>query len=275
MPTAAIKSLAKKHGMKVRDVERTWNRVKEKYESLSPGRKRQIKSKYAYIMGATKRALPAIKEILDEVVAKITYKNLDVAMHKRIAAIAKKYKARWLYHETTLSTGYEQEGYIFNDMAVARKFLHEVGKLKGVRTLKPRSTSVPGNKKAVRRNLKKTRKRARTKWPTFSPNASHLRALVKQELIKRGQGVPLRAIRGKKGYYATEPSVSWLKSKKLVVLVKKGSKMRVIHFGAAGYSDYTQHRDPERRRRYLARSAKIKGANDPFSANYWARKILW
>ncbi len=45
--------------------------------------------------------------------------------------------------------------------------------------------------------------------------------------------------------------------------------------------DYTQHYDLKRRDNYLLRSAGIKDKggrrtkDDPLSANYWSRRILW
>ena len=69
-----------------------------------------------------------------------------------------------------------------------------------------------------------------------------------------------------------KPMKSWLPSKKKVVLAKKGDKVKVVHFGAAGYG---HNYSAAARKSYLARSAKIKGTSDKFSANYWARKILW
>jgi len=45
--------------------------------------------------------------------------------------------------------------------------------------------------------------------------------------------------------------------------------------------DYRQHKDKERRKSYLARSAKIRDkngnltANDKNSANYYSRRYLW
>ncbi len=54
-----------------------------------------------------------------------------------------------------------------------------------------------------------------------------------------------------------------------------------IGFGYRGMSDFTKHKNEKRRKNYLARSGGIRnksGAltkNDIFSANYWARKILW
>ena len=68
---------------------------------------------------------------------------------------------------------------------------------------------------------------------------------------------------------------------KMMVLAKKGDEVKLVRFGLRGMEDYTQHKDPERRKNYLARSAGIKDKSgkptkdDKFSANYWARKVLW
>lgn len=78
-----------------------------------------------------------------------------------------------------------------------------------------------------------------------------------------------------------KPIPSNRKGKKKMVLVKRGDRVKLVHFGQKGYQDFTQHKDPERRKNYLARSGGIRGkggkltASDPFSANYWARKELW
>lgn len=70
-------------------------------------------------------------------------------------------------------------------------------------------------------------------------------------------------------------------SHKKMVLAKKGEDVKLVKFGLRGMQDYTQHRDEGRRENYLARSGGIKNKqgqltkNDPFSANYWARKVLW
>lgn len=78
-----------------------------------------------------------------------------------------------------------------------------------------------------------------------------------------------------------QPVKSDRKGKKMMVLVKKGDRVKLVHFGQKGYQDYTQHRDKERRKNYLQRSAGIRGKDgkltkdDPFSPNYWARRELW
>lgn len=46
-------------------------------------------------------------------------------------------------------------------------------------------------------------------------------------------------------------------------------------FGAAGYSDYTQHRDAARRDRYVARHAKDLATRDPSRPGFLAMFILW
>ena len=79
-----------------------------------------------------------------------------------------------------------------------------------------------------------------------------------------------------------EPVKSTAKGKKMMVLATKtvGGEKRVklIHFGALGYGhNYSQ----KAKKSYLARSAQIRNKagkltkNDRWSANYWARKILW
>lgn len=70
-------------------------------------------------------------------------------------------------------------------------------------------------------------------------------------------------------------------SHKKMVLAKKGEDVKLVKFGLRGMSDFTQHKDSDRRANYLARSGGIRDKdgnltkNDPFSANYWARKVLW
>jgi len=68
---------------------------------------------------------------------------------------------------------------------------------------------------------------------------------------------------------------------KMRVLAKKGDKVKVVPFGHRGYQDYRQHKSEKRRRNYLDRSAGIRDKSgnltkdDKFSANYWARRVLW
>jgi len=83
-------------------------------------------------------------------------------------------------------------------------------------------------------------------------------------------------------FHLNKPVKSTAKGKKMMVLackITRGEKrVKLIHFGALGYGhNYSQ----KAKRSYLARSAGIRNKagkltkNDPWSANYWARRILW
>ena len=61
------------------------------------------------------------------------------------------------------------------------------------------------------------------------------------------------------------------------VVFQNGRKLRTVHFGAAGMSDYTIHKDLERMARYLSRHRaredwELTGVTTP---GFWARWILW
>lgn len=48
-----------------------------------------------------------------------------------------------------------------------------------------------------------------------------------------------------------------------------------VRFGAAGYSDYTIHRDEARKERYLLRHAPRENWGQPMSRGTLSRFILW
>lgn len=50
---------------------------------------------------------------------------------------------------------------------------------------------------------------------------------------------------------------------------------RKVHFGAAGYEDYTIHKDTERMHRYLARHKARENWQNVYSAGFWSRWLLW
>lgn len=82
------------------------------------------------------------------------------------------------------------------------------------------------------------------------------------------------------GFNKPKNAPAGAKEKKMV-LAKKGDEVKLVRFGLRGMEDFTQHKDPERRKSYLARSGGIRNKDgeltkdDKFSANYWARKKLW
>ncbi len=65
---------------------------------------------------------------------------------------------------------------------------------------------------------------------------------------------------------------------KMMVLAKKGDKVKLVRFGHRGYKhNYSK----DAKSNYLSRSAGIRDKkgnltmNDKFSPNYWSRKVLW
>ena len=50
---------------------------------------------------------------------------------------------------------------------------------------------------------------------------------------------------------------------------------KTVSFGAAGMSDFTKNKDPERKKRYLDRHKKNENWSDPTTAGYLSRWILW
>ena len=54
-------------------------------------------------------------------------------------------------------------------------------------------------------------------------------------------------------------------------------KKYILSFGAVGYSDYTIHKDFERKERYVARQSKHEDWHKSglYTAGFWSRWLLW
>ena len=63
------------------------------------------------------------------------------------------------------------------------------------------------------------------------------------------------------------------KEKKFMVVINN----KTIHFGAKGYSDYTKHKDSERKKRYINRHKKRENwtKSGIKTAGFWSRWLLW
>ena len=67
---------------------------------------------------------------------------------------------------------------------------------------------------------------------------------------------------------------STVSGKKYTATFERSGRKKIIHFGAAGASDFTKHKDRERRNRYIFRHHKdLKG--DPARAGYLSMFVLW
>ena len=50
---------------------------------------------------------------------------------------------------------------------------------------------------------------------------------------------------------------------------------KTVQFGQAGMSDFTIHKDEERKQRYIDRHSKRENWNDPTTPGFLSRWILW
>ena len=79
-----------------------------------------------------------------------------------------------------------------------------------------------------------------------------------------------------KGYTLKSIRPSHLSGKKkMATFQHEDGHIKVIHFGSENMSDYTKHKDPERKRRYIARHSSNENWNNPLSAGSLSKNILW
>ena len=65
------------------------------------------------------------------------------------------------------------------------------------------------------------------------------------------------------------------KKKYMAVFYENGKRIKTTHFGCAGMSDYTKHKDKSRKKRYMNRHRSRENWNTPMSAGALSRWILW
>ena len=65
------------------------------------------------------------------------------------------------------------------------------------------------------------------------------------------------------------------KDKKYMATFSRDGRIKKVHFGARGMSDYTKHKDSARKTRYINRHRKRENWTDPTSPGALSRYILW
>lgn len=63
--------------------------------------------------------------------------------------------------------------------------------------------------------------------------------------------------------------------KKYKIFIQTPTRKKTIHIGAKNMEDFTQHKDEKRRQSYVARHRPREDWQDPFTAGYWAYRLLW
>jgi len=72
-----------------------------------------------------------------------------------------------------------------------------------------------------------------------------------------------------------KPSTRKGKKKMAVFRNIKTGRTKTTHFGSAGMSDYTKHKDKDRMKLYLKRHRSRENWKDPTTAGALSRWILW
>lgn len=73
-----------------------------------------------------------------------------------------------------------------------------------------------------------------------------------------------------------EPSDKKTKKYAITYLNKETGRPNTIYFGQAKASDYTIHKDNQRKKRYIQRHSGMgEDWNDPETAGFYSRWILW
>ena len=63
--------------------------------------------------------------------------------------------------------------------------------------------------------------------------------------------------------------------KMMAIFYDKDKRVKTIHFGQEGASDYTIHHDEARRQRYIDRHKKSEDWNNPMTAGTLSLFVLW
>lgn len=119
-----------------------------------------------------------------------------------------------------------------------------------------------GKKKRKRKRKVVKRKRKTTKK---CKTVKRKRKVVKRKTVKSKGKIQLKSI--KKSTKAEK--------KFMATFIMPNGRTKTTHFGAAGMSDYTKHKDPARKQRYINRHKKRENWNDPTTAGALSLYILW
>ena len=72
-----------------------------------------------------------------------------------------------------------------------------------------------------------------------------------------------------------EPSDKKTKKWMVSYINPESGRVNSIQFGAKGMSDFTIHKDKKRKERYIKRHQANEDWNDPLTAGFWSRWLLW
>ena len=100
--------------------------------------------------------------------------------------------------------------------------------------------------------------------------------------VKRSRSRKVKRSRSRKPKPSRSKTIVMKRSNKsdkkyMVIITDSKGKKKTTHFGAKGYSDYTKHKDSDRKDRYISRHKAKENWNKSGinTAGFWSRWILW
>ena len=81
--------------------------------------------------------------------------------------------------------------------------------------------------------------------------------------------------RGSNGKKVTIKKSTNPEKKYMAVFYENNKRIKTTHFGCQGMSDYTKHKDPARKQRYMNRHKANEHWSKPMTAGSLSRYILW
>ena len=109
--------------------------------------------------------------------------------------------------------------------------------------------------------------------PSYKRKSVKRRSKRSKRSMKRSK----RGSKGKKsrGLKLLSIKKSPKKDKKYVATFSRNGRIKKTHFGSAGMSDFTKHKNSARKQRYINRHKKRENWKDPTSAGALSRYVLW
>lgn len=214
---------------------------------------------------------PINKELYEKVKKEASRKFISNSGIYRSSWIVREYKKRGGKYKgskpkkTGLKRWYKEKWVDLN------RPIYKDGKIVGYKPCGRKSTK----KSTKKYPLCRPSKRVTSKTPKTHKELSkkQIKSAKKRKSTIKHKG---NIIFGGKGKTSVVIKKSDKKGKKLMaVFTGPNGRKKTTHFGAEGMSDFTKHKDKERKQRYITRHRKNENWNDPMTAGALSRWVLW
>jgi len=174
---------------------------------------------------------------------------------------------------------------IFYELSYQNKNIeHTIKNKDDEKDLRFRKTKRKSIRKSIRKSVRKTKRKSirksvrKTKRKSIRKSIRKSVRKSKRKSVRKSKRKSVRKSKRKSISNSNKPFTLYKstdKNKKWDVYVpSKTGKLKKVSYGAAGMSDYTKHKDKERRERYRQRHKRDKIYN-PYKPGFWSWWHLW